>query len=462
VAPPQQRSWRRYAPVVAGLALVALVVAVGMSAGQAMPKPQEAGVGAMQQLEAAESGGESCSDMEEDCSVSKCCKNPGQTCYKKNKYWATCLDSCAPGKHKNDDDPEPWSCEALGERTKFPPGCSWPGADCSEENTCCNLGYACVRKNSYWAACVQVKAGDKTVPIPAGWNGTILGKWREEYETQLAVSNTLSGNTLFCLMAVLPGSYEMALVDTMRARKASIFGCEGYKIYHSTKSKMATWGTGVKTLVNTATFVKIWDQVKEDGQYLLHDWTVKVDADCVWFPARLRMHIDGMKAPAYTRIYLKNTLPRYTNGGFLGAIEIFSKTALETYLDNAHACVKNIGENSGEDGFLKDCMDALGIGYLRDDTILNPSPLTAVCQMGEFVAFHPLKTPENWISCYDIAAGNVATPPKMRLGSIVILPKNIMGRYLPPNTPPAKLAAAAQIAGVPVPALPPPPPAPAA
>jgi len=351
----------------------------------------------------------------------------------------------------------------LGDRTPFPAGCSWPGADCSEQNTCCSLGYQCARKDEFWAACVQTQAGDKQLPVPEGWNGTILGQWRQEYEATMPEASVLSGTTLFCFMAVLPGSPEMALVDTMQSRKASIFGCEGYKIYHSTKSQYATWNTGEKTLVNTDTFIKIWKHVKKDGEYLKHDWTVKVDADCVWFPSRLRAHIDGMKAPAYTRIYLKNALPRYTNGGFLGAIEIFSKTAIETYLDNDDECVKHIGTKSGEDGFLKDCLDALGVGYLRDDTILNPSPNVAPCQMVEFVAYHPLKTPDNWTACYDLAAGNVAKTPKMRLGSIVGLPENIMSRYLPKNIPPAKLAAAAQVAGVPVPVLKPPPPlAPAA
>mmetsp|Transcript_27834 Transcript_27834/g.69938 ORF Transcript_27834/g.69938 Transcript_27834/m.69938 type:complete len:99 (-) Transcript_27834:424-720(-) len=87
---------------------------------------------------------------------------------------------------------------------------------------------------------------------------------------------------------------------------------------------------------------------------------------------------------------------------------------------------------------------------------MNPSPQPETCQMSEFAAYHPLKTPGDWVKCYDIADGNIVPPPPMRLGSVVILPQSIVPKYVPPNTPPAKLAAAAQIAGVPVPALPPP------
>jgi len=398
--------------------------------------------------------------VEEDCSASRCCKDPGQTCYEKNQFWATCLDSCLPGEQKHDKDGGAWSCKRRGERTPFPSGCSWAGKDCSSQTTCCNRGFACARKDKFWTACVQVEQGPwtgemptATVPMPKGWSGKILGRWREEYEVKAVPSAMLSGTTLFCFMAVLPGSPEMALVDAARSRKASIFGCEGYRIYNSSRSDWATWSTGQKTLVNTGAFVKIWQQVKQDGQHLLHDWTVKVDADCVWFPARLRTHIRSLRAPAATPIYLKNALAKYTNGGFLGAIEILSRAAIEKYLDNADSCVKHIGLKSGEDGYLKDCMDALGVGFMHDELIMNPSPQPATCQMSEFAAFHPMKAVGDWASCYDIADGNVVPPPPMRLGSVIVLPSSIVSKYVPPDTPPAKLAAAAQIAGVPVPVL---------
>jgi len=230
-------------------------------------------------------------------------------------------------------------------------------------------------------------------------------------------------------MAVLPGSPEMALVDEAQKRNAGIFGCERWQIFHSHQSDFQEWSTGHSTLVNTGVFVKIWNLVKEDGQFLLVDWTVKVDADCVWFPERLRSHLQKLRAPAYTPIYVKNTLPRYTLGGWLGAIEIFSKSAVETYLDNADGCVKYIGLTSGEDGFLKDCMDALGVGSMHDELIVHPSGASDECQVSEFVAFHPIKSPRNWTYCYDLADGNVQAPA-MFVGAVEQLPDSIQDTYM--------------------------------
>ena len=78
-------------------------------------------------------------------------------------------------------------------------------------------------------------------------------------------------------------------MELARVRRASIFGCEGHALYHSSRSLFQKWkSTDETTLVNTGSFVKVWDRIREDGLYALHDWTVKVDADCVFFPARLR------------------------------------------------------------------------------------------------------------------------------------------------------------------------------
>jgi len=395
-------------------------------------------LGGLQRLE--ETRDLDCAAQGSDCLRSKCCQTGGQTCFEKNQYWATCLDSClADQPHANDADQEAWTCKALGVRAKFQPGCSWAGDECSSTKQCCQKGYQCMEKNQYWSACTQVEQGPWSadgapavrLPKPDGWTGTKLGGWRSEYEVFGGVpAEYAASQTLFCYMAVLPGSPEMALIEEARKRQAGIFGCESSKIFHSEQSDFQEWSTGHATLVNTGVFVKIWEQVKEDGQYLLQDWTVKVDADCVWFPVRLRSHLQSLGAPAYTPIYLKNTLPRYTLGGWLGAIEIFSKSAVETYLDNAAECVEHIGLNSGEDGFLKDCLDALGVGSMHDELIVHPSNAPKECQVKEFVAFHPIKSPTNWTYCYDLADGNVQPPP-MRKGAIANFPDAIRSKYTP-------------------------------
>lgn len=396
-----------------------------------------AGLGDVQSLE--EEKGVECAAQGSDCRSSKCCQTGGQTCFEKNEYWAMCMDSCWPGQPQaGDSDQEAWSCNALGPRAKFQLGCSWAGDECSSTKRCCQQGYQCMEKNQYWSACTQVEQGPWSddgapavrLPPPEGWAGTELGGWRSEYQVYSVPAEYAASQTLFCFMAVLPGSPEMALVEEAKKRQAGIFGCESWNIFHSKQSDFEQWSTGHATLVNTGVFVKIWERVREDGQFLLQDWTVKADADSVWFPARLRSHLAALSAPAYRPIYIKNTLPRYTLGGWLGAIEIFSKTAVESYLDNADGCVDHIGLNSGEDGFLKDCMDALGVGWMHDELIVHPSNAPKECQVSEFVAYHPMKTVANWTNCYDVADGNIEALP-MRKGAIAVLPDSIRSKYSP-------------------------------
>mmetsp|Transcript_20043 Transcript_20043/g.69581 ORF Transcript_20043/g.69581 Transcript_20043/m.69581 type:complete len:558 (+) Transcript_20043:79-1752(+) len=387
-----------------------------------------------------------CSDLNGDCRQSQCCKSPGQTCFEKNEFWATCQDDCAPGVRAEDEDQEPWTCRALGHRTTFPAGCTWAGEDCSQATTCCNLGFMCLKKDEYWTSCMQKEQGpwdnlgkpQAYVATPAGWNGTHFGDWRSEWELEPAPGAPLATTSLFCFMAVMADGPERALVDVARRRQAGIFGCDAYKLFNAEKSEWKTWDTGQKTLVNTGAFVKIWDQVKQGIEYLEHDWTVKVDADCVFFPDRLRSHLAGLQAPAHRPIYIKNAPIGIgaSNGGFLGAIEILSKTAVETYLDNAQECIKNIGLESGEDGYMKECMDALGIAYMRDELMMHSTVNPTDCQVKEIAAFHPIKIEGNWAGCYEIAMGH-QQPIPMNTGSVNLLPPVLRPSYMPTQVPPS-------------------------
>lgn len=393
-----------------------------------------------------------CSDLNGDCRQSQCCKSPGQTCYEKNEFWATCQDDCAPGVRAGDEDQEPWTCRALGNRTTFPAGCTWAGEDCSQATTCCNVGFMCLKKDEYWTSCMQKEQGpwdnlgkpQAYVATPEGWDGTHFGGglgwagWRSEWELEPAPGAPLATTSLFCFMAVMADGPEQALVDVARGRQAGVFGCDAYKLFTAEKSEWKTWDTGQKTLVNTGAFVKIWDQVKQGIEYLEHDWTVKVDADCVFFPDRLRSHLAGLQAPAHRPIYIKNAPIGIgvSNGGFLGAIEILSKTAVQTYLDNAQECIKNIGLESGEDGYMKECMDALGIAYMRDELMMHSTVNPTDCQVKEIAAFHPIKIVGNWAGCYETAMGH-QKPIPMNAGSVNLLPPVLRPSYMPKLVPPS-------------------------
>merc|ERR1719171_2027465 len=55
-------------------------------------------------------------DGSENCLAAKCCATPGEKCYLKNSYWASCKESCTPGIDPNDPPKyqSPWDCKVLG------------------------------------------------------------------------------------------------------------------------------------------------------------------------------------------------------------------------------------------------------------------------------------------------------------------------------------------------------------
>merc|ERR1740138_1183517 len=164
-----------------------------------------------------------------------------------------------------------------------------------------------------------------------------------------------------------------------------------------------------KSIANTKIFTKIWRQVQYDGRYRNYDWTVKVDPDTVFFPERLRQHLQLIRPPARTPLYVKNCDFKF---GFLGSLEVLSTMAVDAYLQGQDDCVHHIGLQGGEDYYLKQCLDSNGIGHMQDKTLLNdrydfkkyPGKLfdnaTFDCDDGWAVAFHPHKYLEYWTLCH--------------------------------------------------------------
>jgi len=327
-------------------------------------------------------------------------------CFQKNKLWSTCLDFCDSNTTNKD-----WSCEAQGDRAKFEAPCNWAGQSCAKTHCCMNKGFSCAVKDEKYTGCVKTKEVSTffslPVKMPADWKGTILGGWQEEWAVPAAAPGApLAGTSFYCFMAILPGSNEEKLMAVAKKNNAGVFGCNASAVFHSWKSTSAGWNTGMKSLVNTAVFVKVWDQVREDGRYLRYDWTIKADADCVFLPDRLRQHIWGLRVPPNQAIYLKNNdQGKRGNDGFLGAIEVFTKKAVEMYFDNAADCAKYLGTNSGEDGFFKGCMDAIGVGFMLDSQLFHPNYDPSKCLNAAHAAYHPIKFDTHWQRCWDLSFG---------------------------------------------------------
>jgi hypothetical protein len=352
-----------------------------------------------------------CSAMDESCLDTKCCSaargGQGKTCFKKDKYYGKCMDFC---------EEDGWECTQMGNRTKWDMGCTWIGSDCSDTHLCCQQGSACVVKDELFTGCIQTqKIGSwdsQDIPIPSDWKGTTLGGSRAEYEVQPASEGEeKAGAVLFCFMAYLPDSGEVPLKDMAESQGASIFQCDYHQVFESWSSEKHQWDTGGDgaSIANTDVFINVWLQVKEDGQYLKADWTVKVDPDAVMVYDRLVSHIYGLNAPKDRPIYLKNNNmdKGLGNNGFLGAIEVFSKQAVQIYFDNYEGCREAYGLDSGEDGFFKGCMDAMGVGFMTDGNMFEPDFSPGACGNEGRAAFHPLKEPSQWLCCWQIIQGSV-------------------------------------------------------
>lgn len=357
-----------------------------------------------------------CSAMDENCLDKGCCSaargGQGKTCFKKDKNYGKCMEVC----DKKEDETKGWSCKAIGNRTKWEIGCSWIGHDCSDTHLCCQAGAGCIVKDEEFTGCLQTQKlstwDSQPVPIPDDWEGTTLGGSRDEYQVAPAGEGEEKADArLFCFMAYLPDSAEVGLMQVAKDLGASIYGCEEHAEFESWGSEKKQWdtGDGGASITNTDVFINVWEQVREDGRYLKTDWTVKVDPDAVMVADRLKNHIYGLNPKKDTPIYLKNNNmdAGLGNNGFLGAIEVFSKQAVQIYFDNWEGCKEAYGLDSGEDGFFKGCMDAMGVGFMVDGDMFDPDYSPGACGKEERAAFHPLKEPAQWRCCWDIIMGKL-------------------------------------------------------
>jgi hypothetical protein len=282
------------------------------------------------------------------------------------------------------------------------PNCAWAGEDCSASKCCANTcvanydfseceWFTCYKKDEYFSGCT-------TGPPPDGWNGTVLGG-HATMEIEKAPEGKLTqGNTLFCFSVVtwdaeatMGGSEaEGTYVEAWRSRGLSIMQCEAYEFFD---------GLPTGSVHNIDSFTNAWEQVKQNGRWKHYDWTVKVDSDAVFFPKRLRWHIDGLRTPMGAAVYLRNTEFKFH---FLGALEVLSREAMALYFERADQCDQYVGKEGGEDYWLLQCLEGIGVNYQYDPELLyDKYAAQNGCESTWAAAFHFYKTGASWIECHD-------------------------------------------------------------
>lgn len=249
--------------------------------------------------------------------------------------------------------------------------------------------------------------------------------------------------SLYCFVAVMPRSYEVDLMRVILAEGAGPFACDegvvfsnetislgidtatGTEVYTATfeGSLQVEYGGRWGTALNTEVFIRIWNAVAEAGRYEYYDWTVKLDADCVFLPQRLLQILNTVSVD----------VPAYLNNckyGLHGPIEVLNRLALETFLSKEQDCediresamtlqplhwnpkiMRYVGTTTGvsfgEDEYLRRCLDKLQIPGIDEFALLTEDACGVMaypCNSGA-AAFHPFKATDSYLGCLHFAEG---------------------------------------------------------
>jgi hypothetical protein len=284
--------------------------------------------------------------------------------------------------------------------------CSWSGEDCSHTK-CCNhfeaswnykniVGQTCYKQDEKFASCRS--------DMPPAWgDGAGLGGAREPRELPKAGKSKLTqGTSLFCFSVVMWSntptkeyySSEAELANNWIDKGLGIMQCDENAAFEGEDAPITDWGA----INNADAFIHAWEYVRQDGRYKNHDWVVKVDVDAVFFPDRLKTHLDSLKIPQHAKAYVWNS--DATSYHFAGALEVITSEALDTYFLNANTCSKKQKHNVGEDFYMKSCLDGIGIDHVTDFQLLYKKDS---CADGWAAVFHPKKSVNDWKDCHQEA-----------------------------------------------------------
>lgn len=276
-----------------------------------------------------------------------------------------------------------------------------------------------------------------------------------EYQEDPAASSSMQGTTsrpttvttvstvssrshsLFCWALMMPHGYEVSLVRTLLNHGAGIFTCEDWTVFseghvelspgppariitEDVGSVKCDFGGPWHLAMNSKVFIKVWRKVFADKRYLKAGWTVKVDPDAVFLPARLRAML--VKSDPDANVYFNNC-----DQGLHGPIEILARGGMEVFRKGIDKCVKHLShefDQAGEDVFLRHCLGLLNVSrvdnfhLLSEDRCMWENPVKQGCVSGK-VAFHPFKKPETYFHCLQQAKAKDHRDSRARIRAIM-------------------------------------------
>jgi hypothetical protein len=240
--------------------------------------------------------------------------------------------------------------------------------------------------------------------------------------------NSTSHISLLCTILIMHSSNEELLVKEAHSLRTGIFACDQFVVYSNASWTIAPdvetrniggslhcprGGDGYSAL-NTWIFMRFWKKVIDDGDYRHKDWTIKTDADAVFFPGRLRVVLQDHKSSHWVN---------NCHHGMHGPLEVLSREAMtrlaQDYMaapdkSTPHSCYTSLPfEEWGEDMFLDQCLKTV---YKLPGDLDERLICEADCNCDDYfwcqndaarVAFHPFKEVSMYKQCI---ANAMATP----------------------------------------------------
>lgn len=182
---------------------------------------------------------------------------------------------------------------------------------------------------------------------------------------------------LFCYAVVTPGSYEVELLQYQMQHRAGIFGCDSFVVF----SNVSELGLGlpVRSVIegpmdvhhnafkqfrgdalNTPIFMPVWTWLAANNVSEGFDWTVKLDADSVFYAPLLRHVTAGplpVSFPSCRRAARSDPLAlTYWQDWLPGPIEAINAAGMRLILSRLSRCVARFPPGDyGEDIWMQRC-----------------------------------------------------------------------------------------------------------
>lgn len=218
------------------------------------------------------------------------------------------------------------------------------------------------------------------------------------------------GPKVYCF-SVSRGGAEMDTMFLQRQVGGGIFGCDAFDVFsdeeidiegYKTK-KIPSTASGVSvdgTAANSQVFLKTWMAILNSNRWYHYDFIAKVDPDAILYADRLRGHLQWHIGQ---NVFFLNCA-KYIPATMYGALEVFSKAALGSYLSQHQRCESSLPFWSwGEDRYMAGCLEMLGVktqpdymNFLHDERCWGVD-----CGNKAAVAFHSFKQVNHWFRCYD-------------------------------------------------------------